>query len=221
MIGAVQMLKSAIKSLLPRGSHYRRVKFGPAAGAVIPIDFAYQTRLFLGIYERELWPHFRALLRPGMRAFDIGGQNGYCALLIHRLTGAEVVSFECEPLHIPRLHETFARNSDKLAAVQAFIGAPATPGTTTLDEVSRAHYLPDFIKMDVEGAEADVLRGGAQTLAARPSMIIEVHGPEVERECLALLRPHGYSVSVVDQSRALSDVGRTLSHNRWLVCRPA
>src|SRR5512146_1209027 len=113
----------------------------------MPIDFAYQTRLFLGIYERELWPHFRALLRPGMRAFDIGAHDGYCALLIHRITRAQVVSFECEAARMPGLRETFARNSSQLAAEQAFIGFPASDGVTTLDGASRRHFFPDFIKM--------------------------------------------------------------------------
>jgi hypothetical protein len=217
--GIVQRIKSAIKSLfLPRGSHFRRVVFGPAAGAVMRIDFRHQTRLFLGIYEHELWPHFRALLRPGMRSFDIGGQNGYCALLIHRLTGGEVVSFECEAAHIPNLRETFARNSRKLSAVQAFVGYPAGSGVTALDEASRHYFVPDFIKMDVEGAEADVLRGARDTLASRPSLIIEVHGVEVERECLELLRPLGYRIRVVDRSRFFADPGRSLDRNRWLVC---
>lgn len=37
--------------------------------------------------------------------------------------------------------------------------------------------LPDLMKIDVEGAEADVLEGASQTLAtARPIMLIELHG---------------------------------------------
>ena len=212
------MIKSALKALLPRGSRYRRILFGPAAGAHMPIDFAYQTRLFLGIYEQELWPHFRAFLHPGMKAFDIGGQDGYYALLINRLTGAEVVSFECDATHIPRLEETLARNSGKLRAVRSFIGYPARPGVTTLDEASRAYFRPDFIKMDVEGAEAEILRGASETLASGPSLIVEVHGLEIERECLSILRSAGYAVRIVDQRSRFANPGRTLSHNRWLVC---
>ena len=36
---------------------------------------------------------------------------------------------------------------------------------------------PDLVKIDVEGAETDVLRGAAQTLAkVRPILLIELHG---------------------------------------------
>jgi len=53
---------------------------------------------------------------------------------------------------------------------------------------------PDFLKIDVEGAEALVLQGAARLLAeARPPMIIELHGPEVAKEVWQILSPMGYS----------------------------
>lgn len=54
---------------------------------------------------------------------------------------------------------------------------------------------PTFIKLDVEGAEAEVIRGATQTLrAARPVLVVELHGTadEVQRLLIEL----DYSVTV-------------------------
>lgn len=55
---------------------------------------------------------------------------------------------------------------------------------------------PDIIKMDVEGAETDVLAGAAQVIAtARPLMLIELHG--TNEPVARALEKHGYSVHVL------------------------
>lgn len=62
----------------------------------------------------------------------------------------------------------------------------------------------DFVKMDVEGSEAPILRGAGDFLRRyRPSMIIEVHrvkGTRSDEEVKQILSSHGYSVEVVDQA---------------------
>ena len=58
----------------------------------------------------------------------------------------------------------------------------ATVETTTIDDASKRHFPPDFIKIDVEGAELDVLKGARQTLkVARPIMLIEIGSEEALR----------------------------------------
>jgi FkbM family methyltransferase len=54
--------------------------------------------------------------------------------------------------------------------------------------------LPDVIKIDVEGAEALLLRGARAVLRERrPRLLIELHGAEVAREVLSLLDELGYA----------------------------
>ena len=51
-----------------------------------------------------------------------------------------------------------------------------TVQTARLDDTLPTGYRPDLIKIDVEGAEANVLRGAVETLhASRPVIILE-HG---------------------------------------------
>ena len=61
---------------------------------------------------------------------------------------------------------------------------------------------PDFIKIDVEGAEANVLRGASRIIMSkRPLMLIELHGTNTEVG--RLLDEHGYVCRVVDPSSTL------------------
>jgi hypothetical protein len=213
-------VSALVKRLLPRGRALRRIRFGPAAGALMPLDLQCELRMYLGVYERELWPHYRRLLRPGTRSFDLGGRDGYSALLIHRLTGAEVVSIECDPAAAAAMRDTFAGNGGALRVEECRVGCQSGGGAATLDELAQRHFVPAFIKMDVEGAEADVLRGGQRTLAHGPSLIIEVHGVEAERDCLRILGTQGYDVVAIDASSIFPEQ-RPLAHNRWLACTAA
>jgi FkbM family methyltransferase len=49
--------------------------------------------------------------------------------------------------------------------------------TISLDQFCEAnHVFPDFLKIDVEGAEYDVLMGGGETIGrTQPTMLIELH----------------------------------------------
>jgi hypothetical protein len=52
--------------------------------------------------------------------------------------------------------------------------------------------------MDVQGLEAEVLKGGAQSMAAGDlrSFLIGTHSLTIHRECLARLRENGYTIEV-------------------------
>jgi hypothetical protein len=204
--------------VLPKGVKFRTLPLGLAAGCVMRLDLHTGFRVYVGLYERELAPHFRSLVRAGYNSFDVGGKGGYYALLLGKLSRGKVISFECEKAAAEEMRQTFARNPYPIQTVEGFVGDASGGENVTLDEVAARTFVPDFIKMDIEGAETKALRGAQAILAGRkPSLIIEVHGREIEDECLELLKGHGYSPVVVDQGSLLQE-DRPLEHNRWLVC---
>jgi hypothetical protein len=57
----------------------------------------------------------------------------------------------------------------------------------TLDDEAQTSSLPHVIKVDAEGAELDVLRGGATLLATlKPTLIVEFTNQELLRAAQAL-----------------------------------
>jgi FkbM family methyltransferase len=74
--------------------------------------------------------------------------------------------------------------------------------TTTIDRVvSEGATPPDLVKIDVEGAEGQVIRGGRETIATnRPTMVIEIHSRQAWGEVLDAL-PVAYRFSDIDSGR--------------------
>ena len=58
---------------------------------------------------------------------------------------------------------------------------------------------PQVIKIDVEGAEVQVLKGAREMLSKyHPLMLIEAHSPLLANDCTSILRELGYQVSVLE-----------------------
>ena len=63
----------------------------------------------------------------------------------------------------------------------------------TLDELLDVEGRPDFVKIDVEGAEVLVLHGATRLLASKPIIYIEVFADHA-KECRAILTNAGYDI---------------------------
>jgi FkbM family methyltransferase len=63
----------------------------------------------------------------------------------------------------------------------------------TLDDFARAHAVPDLVKIDVEGAESEVLSGAVELCRnVRPPLLIEVHDPVNSSQVQDWLRHYKY-----------------------------
>ena len=80
--------------------------------------------------------------------------------------------------------------------------------------------LPDIVKVDVEGAEEEVLIGAEATFTqCRPVWFIEAHTPALAKRCGERLESHGYEVRCLETSGTVHDAHLpSVSH---LVATPA
>lgn len=53
---------------------------------------------------------------------------------------------------------------------------------------------PEFLKIDVEGAELEVLRGMGEAVQSVKRIFVETHGPTLKEECLKWMREHGFKL---------------------------
>ena len=183
------------------------------------IDFRCDTAFFFGLYESELNHHYRRLVHGADTCFDVGVHRGWDSLLLSKLNcGASVLAFETNPENVAIAERNAALNGVPVRVVNAFVNGQGGSGAVTLDAAAREYFVPDFIKMDIEGGEAEALDGARTILASRkPSLIVEVHGREVEDRCLCLLEEFGYEPLIVDQKLGRIRERRGIEHNRWLV----
>ena len=143
--------------------------------------------------------------RPGDYAIDGGGCWGDTALyLAHQVgTRGRVHCFEFSPDNLPTLEKNLALNPTLRESIrleknalwsisgQSLSFNPAGPGTRVgdaggsfavqtlnIDELTAREKFPrvDFIKMDIEGAELDALKGAEKTIRAfRPRLAITLY----------------------------------------------
>ena len=84
---------------------------------------------------------------------------------------------------------------------------------------------PDFVKIDVEGVELDVLQGMKETIARRkPRLFLEIHGagPEAKRSnagrVVGFLEDHGYSMHHVETDQPVDTSTSDRAVNGHLYC---
>ena len=173
---------------------------GPARGIRVPLA---EPRYLLGSYERSVQGVLVAHLRPGDVFWDVGAHVGFFTLLGSRLVGARgrVHAFEPLPRNRRRLEAALEANRStnvevhELAVTSSTGEAPlrghrssamwslmdnrgtderVTTPTTTLDDLRGSFEPPQVVKVDVEGVEYEVMRGGAQFLDEhRPLLVVE------------------------------------------------
>lgn len=218
-------MKTAMREWVKRtvfgeGKHPRRVLAGPGKGLTILADPSFDTQRLLGLAEAELHSHFSRCARPARSFVDIGASNGWYCLLVNRLNPAvEIIACEPQMYLVEEMKRNIQLNEIAPNAIHIFQGMVGG-AATTLDSLLVDRLPPFFIKVDVEGAEADVLHSGRRSLSTVGCrVIVETHSKAAEDDCLRMLREDGFKVSIVGQGwyRLIVPEQRPLPHNRWLI----
>jgi hypothetical protein len=93
------------------------------------------------------------------------------------------------------------------------------PGDESIINLLASLPEPVPLKIDVDGAELDVLRAIRGFLSSRRVfLLLETHSEELDAECGSFLEELGYDVAVVPQAwwRRFIPEQRPIGFNRWL-----
>lgn len=171
-----------------------------------------------GLKEARRLRLLASVIRPGDVVWDVGAHHGYVALLAWQRVGAtgEVHAFEPSPRnrrlmqrHLRwngaanvQVHPCALGASDRVSR----FGGTGTSKTLALgggDEMVQVRTgrslveegccrAPTLLKIDVEGAEAEVLEGALPVVPTRGCILIALHSQDADRACSALVAAAGY-----------------------------
>jgi FkbM family methyltransferase len=213
------------------------IKSGYLAGYKWKRSHRYPSSYWLGSYELPIQKCLVRELKPGEIFFDIGANAGFFSLLASKQVGEKGYVFAFEPLaeNIEAIKAQLAMNhvlnctvveaavSDSVGEVRLWEGPDTSTAhivnqgyeqkvvksvkSITLDEFVRTTRPPNFIKMDIEGAEIRALRGTDALLSGPnpPRFLIELHGEMAWRQVREILEQAGYSFYILEHEGVSSD----------------
>ena len=161
--------------------------------------------MWLGSYEAKKQIAIARMLRPGHIFYDIGANAGFFTLLGARCVGSSgrVIAVEPLPRNIEMLEKHLAINNISNVrivekAISDFVGTArftveghstskisaegqAVVEVTTLDTImEELGTPPNLMKVDIEGAEIELLKGARKVLEQfRPVVFVAVHSKEI------------------------------------------
>lgn len=165
-------------------------------------------------YEIDLLEYLVRMVPNGGTIIDVGAQIGNHAVYFGSFLAESVICVEPNPVVIPLLSANTSRHPGKYTIIEAGLGDretrgqlhqpdPGNSGTTqvkvgggeirvtTLDAIAPTQVT--LVKIDVEGMELDVLRGGTHLLSTQhPDLVIEAATQEAFEAHRDFLAPFGY-----------------------------
>ncbi len=209
-------------SLIPPEAEVRILR-GPLRGMKW-IKGAGPNAYWAGTYEVARVRAFAKAVNLGAVVYDVGANVGIYALLASSRVGFSGRVYAFEPLdrNVRYLRRHIMLNNlenctvvekavCKESGIRRFSAAAwessmakLSPDgeklipSTTLDNCvyGEIHFRPpDIIKIDVEGAELEVLEGATRTICEfYPTIFLELHGTQLHADCRDFLLAKGYNI---------------------------
>lgn len=168
-----------------------------------------QRTMALGLFEPAETGLVKKLLQPGDTFIDVGAHIGWFTTIAAHQIGisGQVIACEPYPANAAALKENIAindaqnvrlvemalgdqpgelslaptRDSGSITALVWGDGERVTISVTTLDEVAADLSDITLLKIDVEGWESNVLRGGKSTLGRTKNVLFEINKPALKK----------------------------------------
>ena len=184
---------------------------------------------WIGTYERDAQQVFVEHVHEGDTVYDVGANVGFFTLLASKLAGrrGRVYAFEPLPRNVGYLERHVSLNGCENVSILP-IAAAAASGTArfavahnpsqggisdrgelevetrSLDDlVDGGAPPPRFMKIDVEGAESDVLAGASRILReSHPTILLSTHGWKQHELCCSTLKGYGYELTLLRDGAA-------------------
>ena len=120
---------------------------------------------------------------------DLNGLNARCTAVQQAVGGFEGrAQFSFDAPGSPKGHLGASASNESTTQVEV----------TTLDAAASRFGQPTFVKVDVEGAEVEVLRGASAVIAAGTTWLIELHNDACEAGTSQILSAAGYTFFGID-----------------------
>nr|WP_027871587.1 FkbM family methyltransferase [[Eubacterium] cellulosolvens] len=119
----------------------------------------------------------------------------------------KVILVEANAEWIEALQATFSKWIDKVVIINKYLSDKDSDDSITIDTISE-DYSIDFIKMDIEGAEREAIKGGMKTLKESERLKMAVctyHNIDDEMHIREILEPIGYQGKTTNGYMAFPD----------------
>jgi FkbM family methyltransferase len=188
--------------------------------------------------EPQVLYALRDLIRPSRTVFDVGANFGYLSIAMSRRTGPRgaVCSFEANPQIAARCQAALVKSgcgnvqvisaavchtsrqrvtlylSDNMVADsinRKVSDRSVEVRTIALDDfVEDTGLAPDFVKMDIKGAEFDAVSRFVRTIEKHNPILILEQQPD-DDTCFRLLRERGYTALELRSYEAIESFSDT------------
>lgn len=171
---------------------------------------------FFGTYELEIRDFIISKVKNAKKIYNIGAAYGYYASYFSKKC-ENIFLFEPDPSSCKKLRELSKLINFNFKIENKFVSNFDDKNTISLNKAFEKYGIPDFIKIDIEGGERNLLDGSYDIIKNKNiNMIIELHSQEIEDIITKKLNKHDINYNIVNSYKKTKLI-RKVSYMKWLI----